>query len=112
MSKELVHLIEHEILVDCSLGVNKCDILRSQTLLTGFQGELNNCKTAIHDAKRQLEVVYSKILGKEDKDIKPNVDLVSEIDSCLGKADSAFTSFAGTYKSIKASIDSQLLIDY
>lgn len=86
-----------------------CICCRSSTLLNGFSGELDICRKNISEVKRVLEVVYSKTLGKAEKDIEADVTLKTEISDSLGKADAAFTSFTGTYKSIKASLDSQLL---
>ena len=55
--------------------------------------------------KRQLETTYAKTLGKDEKKIQEDPALSKEISDHLGAAEAAFTSFTGTYKSIKPSID-------
>ena len=78
-------------------------------MLDGFSAELEVCKSNITSAKALLETAYAKILGKVEKDVLENAELIQEINNGMAAADSAFTSFSGTYKSIKASIDSQLI---
>ena len=83
--------------------------LRSQTLLDGFMAELQNHKGSISDAKRSLEVVYAKTLGKSDAAIREDPTLLAEVSSGNAAMDSCFTSFTGTCRSIKMSIDAQLI---
>ncbi|CAK9088290.1 unnamed protein product [Durusdinium trenchii] len=84
--------------------ITDCTTL-SQTLLAGFKNELDISRKAISEVKRQLETTYAKTLGKDEKKIQEDPALSKEISDHLGAAEAAFTSFTGTYKSIKASID-------
>lgn len=82
---------------------------RSPTLLDGFKSELAARKAAISNAKLALESSYAKTLGKTEKVIQEDGDLVNEINGHLAQIEAAFNSFNGTIKSIKTAIDSSLI---
>lgn len=81
---------------------------RSANLLNGFKHELAGRKDAIVNAKTALENCYAKTLGKQEKDILADADLIQEVNTQLATVESAFTSFNGTLKSIRMAIDSGL----
>jgi len=81
---------------------------RSANLLNGFKSELAGRKDAIVNAKMALENCYAKTLGKQEKDILADADLMMEVNTQIATIESAFTSFNGTVKSIRTAIDSGL----
>ena len=83
---------------------------RSPTLLDGFKNELAARKNAITTAKLALESTYAKTLGKTEKAIQEDGDLVNEINGQIAQIEAAFNSFNGTIKSIKTAIDSSLIM--
>ena len=82
---------------------------RSSTLLDGFKCELAARKNAIANAKLALESTYAKTLGKTEKTIQEDGDLIDEIHGHIAQIEAAFNSFNGTIKSIKTAIDSSLM---
>lgn len=84
--------------------VNDCSSL-SPNLLQGFVAELDSKKKAIEDAKTTVEDLYAETLGKTDKEINENTDLVQRVTKSMGSVDAAFTSFNGTLKSIKGALE-------
>ena len=79
-------------------------------MLDGFKCELGARKTAISNAKLALESTYAKTMGKNEKAIQEDGDLVNEINGHLAQIEAAFNSFNGTIKSIKTAIDSSLIL--
>ena len=77
-------------------------------MLHGFTAELDARKKVIEEGKAALETVYADTLGKAEKDIMENISLYEKIQKNMAGMDAAFTSFNGTLKSIKQSIDTQL----
>lgn len=77
-------------------------------MLNGFLAELDSRKTTIENTKSNLETIYAKMLGKPEKEIMDNQALMEEIHKTIAAVDASFTSFNGTVKSIKQSIDTQL----
>lgn len=73
-------------------------------MLDGFGNDLNARKTAITNAKGELECIYAQTLGKPDKDVIGNKELHNKITAQLANVDAAFTSLNGTLKSIKTAI--------
>ena len=84
--------------------------LRSSTLLKGFSSELATCKQNIVSAKQATEAVYAKVLPLKEPDIQKNTELMGEVSASIASLDSAFTSLTGTIKSIKSSVESQLIL--
>ena len=78
-------------------------------MLDGFKSELAARKNAIANAKLALESTYAKTLGKTDKALQEDVDLLNEINGHIAQIEAAFNSFNGTIKSIKTAIDSSLI---
>jgi len=70
--------------------------------------ELDSRKTSIENTKSNLETIYAKTLGKPEKEIMDNQALLEDIQKNIAAVDASFTSFNGTVKSIKQSIDTQL----
>ena len=79
-------------------------LARSKTLLDGFSTELDARKTAITNAKGELECIYAQTLGKPEKDVIGNKELYEKIVLQLANVDAAFTSLNGTLKSIKMAV--------
>lgn len=77
-------------------------------MLDGFTAELDARKASIESAKTDLETTYADTLGKDEKAVVENAELMGIIQKHMATIDAAFTSFNGTLKSIKTSIDTWL----
>lgn len=75
-------------------------------MLDGFTKELEARKADVSKAKADLEAVYAQTLGKPDKDVIAQPELLQRINNFLAAVDAAFTSLNGTIKSVKTSVDS------
>lgn len=73
----------------------------------GFKGELEARSKSLGDAKMKLEELYATCLDEDA--VKKNPELQGKIDAAVRACDAAVTSYAGTLRSVKTSMESQHL---
>lgn len=79
--------------------------LRTPALVSGFKQDLNNKKMAVEKCKVELEACYAIRIEDTDFDLPKNSDHKTNCLTALRACDSAFTSLAGSIKSVKAVVD-------
>ena len=68
----------------------------------GFTQELNARNSSLASAKLELENLY----GENLEDLKDRPEIIARVDAALRACEAAVTSYTGTLRSIKLSIDS------
>ena len=83
--------------------------LRTPALVSGFKEELSSKKMAVERRKVELESCYAIRIEDADFDLPTNSDHKTKCLTALRACDSAFTSLAGSIKSVKSVVDTYCL---
>lgn len=87
-------------------------LLRSQQLINGFKSELDGRLKGIQDARGKLEALFSNRVDDAVVDEPQHAAYKGECMIALRNAESAFTSYAGSVRSIKAVVETLLYLQH
>ncbi len=75
--------------------------------MDGFQREIGTRTESIKNARVELEGLYSKRVDDDQVDNPDNADYKERCMVALRNAESAFTNYAGTVRSIKSVVEAR-----
>lgn len=79
--------------------------MRTDQLLKGFKTELEGRMKSIEDARTKLETLFAKRIDDEKIDLPEHAGFKSECMQAIRTCESAFTSYSGSVRSIKAIVE-------
>ena len=92
---------------DLKLVCSCCNLLQLRTdeLLDGFKKELGQRSDSLNTSRTELETLFAKRVDDAAVDLPENADWKSKVLVALRTCESAFTSYTGSVRSIKAVVD-------
>lgn len=84
-------------------------MLRTPILINGFKNELRGRHTALQAVRTELETLYASRIEDDRVNDACNSKYKEECMKALRNAESAFQSYAGSIKSVKAVVESSLI---
>lgn len=73
--------------------------------MKGFKTELEGRMRSIEAARTKLETLFSRRIDDDKMDLPENAAFKSECMQAIRSCESAFTSYAGSVRSIKAIVE-------